>query len=115
MYAKRLVRERVCVEDVDPMYTSRGESLMIDLVQGMVTNRADKRKTFDPAAHPQHGASAISSLAVGGHHACAIHRNGQLYSWGMGSGGRLGQGDKDPTGRSDVAQPCAVRGFGGDL
>jgi alpha-tubulin suppressor-like RCC1 family protein len=79
----------------------------------MVTTRSNQNKPFDPASHAQHGASAISSVSVGGHHACAIHRNGQLYSWGMGSGGRLGQGDRDETGRADITQPCAVRGFGG--
>jgi hypothetical protein len=34
IYEKRILRERICIEDVDPMYTSRGESLLLDLVQG---------------------------------------------------------------------------------
>ncbi|ETL26268.1 hypothetical protein L916_20046 [Phytophthora nicotianae] len=48
-----------------------------------LTARGPAFKFFD-------GSQALQSIAVGSRHALAIHSTGKLYTWGVGSFGRLG-------------------------
>ncbi|KAL4102576.1 hypothetical protein PRIC1_006321 [Phytophthora ramorum] len=43
-----------------------------------------------PALQFFNGSQALQSIAVGSRHALAIHSSGKLYTWGVGSFGRLG-------------------------
>jgi len=43
-----------------------------------------------PALQFFNGSQALQSIAVGSRHALAIHASGELYTWGVGSFGRLG-------------------------
>ncbi|KAG7387160.1 hypothetical protein PHYPSEUDO_014680 [Phytophthora pseudosyringae] len=43
-----------------------------------------------PALRFFNGSQALQSIAVGSRHALAIHSSGKLYTWGVGSFGRLG-------------------------
>ncbi|KAG1687180.1 hypothetical protein DVH05_005346 [Phytophthora capsici] len=43
-----------------------------------------------PALRFFNGSQALQSVAVGSRHALAIHSSGKLYTWGVGSFGRLG-------------------------
>jgi alpha-tubulin suppressor-like RCC1 family protein len=36
--------------------------------------------------------SMMTTIAVGGDHACSLKPDGTTWSWGLGSSGQLGQG-----------------------
>lgn len=68
-------------ESVKPVTTPRGNSLAINL--SGVTPRAKEM-------HTPRGIDGAIQISAGTAHACLIHKNGQLYSWGVGASGRLG-------------------------
>jgi alpha-tubulin suppressor-like RCC1 family protein len=86
-------------------YTPRGMGL--DLHVGGVTSRAG------PLYTPR-GYETATHIAAGMNHVCLVHQSGQMYTWGVGSGGRLGHdtGEKaDP--RADCTHPTLVVGLTG--
>lgn len=68
-------------ENLEIKLTPRGNSLALNL--SGVTPRA---KTM----HTPRGIDGAIQISAGSAHACLIHKNGQLYSWGVGASGRLG-------------------------
>jgi len=42
------------------------------------------------------GLQAVTSITAARHHTVAITREGRVYTWGHGRGGRLGHGDENP-------------------
>ncbi|POM62128.1 hypothetical protein PHPALM_28749, partial [Phytophthora palmivora] len=50
------------------------------------------------------GSQALQSIAVGSRHALAIHSSGKLYTWGVGSFGRLGGAQTPAT--TDNSKEC---------
>lgn len=98
----RLVHKR---EDLAQELTPRGNSLKIDL--SGVTPRGPFLKT-------PRGFQAAIQVSAGAGHACLVHKSGQLYSWGVGSSGRLGLDlteDGDP--QKDVVEPKLVQALYG--
>lgn len=77
-YRERIYHNR---EEFLPIYTSRGNSLKIDL--SGITPRG-------PIMITPRGYQSATEIAAGSSHACLIHKSGQLYSWGVGAAGRLG-------------------------
>ncbi|KAG7397607.1 hypothetical protein PHYBOEH_000483 [Phytophthora boehmeriae] len=59
----------------------RAEEALLNI--GGLTTRGPSFQFFD-------GSHALQSIAVGSRHALAIHSSGKLYTWGVGSFGRLG-------------------------
>lgn len=37
----------------------------------------------------------VNGIACGSHHVVVVGGDGEIYSWGRGEGGRLGQGHED--------------------
>ncbi|KAG3185138.1 hypothetical protein PC128_g13417 [Phytophthora cactorum] len=73
-----------------------GHSAMI-VADSNSNNKTDKDLLYingltarGPASRFFNGSQALQSIAVGSRHAVAIHSSGKLYSWGVGSFGRLG-------------------------
>lgn len=88
-------------EDMSNIYTSRGNSLMIDIIGA--TPRAAIPIT-------PRGYQAALQIAAGANHVGLIHKSGQLYTWGVGASGRLGLDltqNGDP--QSDTSKPCLVQ------
>ncbi|KAL3665627.1 hypothetical protein V7S43_009661 [Phytophthora oleae] len=63
-----------------------------------------------PALSFFNGSQALQSIAVGSRHALAIHFSGKLYTWGVGSFGRLGgaQNPAEDSHRDDNNQEVPV-------
>lgn len=58
---------------------------------------------------------AVKAVAAGKFHSCALDRDGRLWTWGHGRGGRLGHPDFDVhSGQVAVIFPRWVRGLPGD-
>lgn len=88
-------------ESAEPITTARGNSLQINL--SGVTPRAGDM-------HTPRGMEGAIQVSAGAAHACLIHKNGQLYSWGVGISGRLGLDVTefgDP--QHDTSQPRVVQ------
>ncbi|RYG70388.1 hypothetical protein EON64_00275 [archaeon] len=90
-------------ETMDASFTPRGQSLDIKL-QGATPRAAD-------LSTPR-GFEAGLQISAGAAHTCLVHKTGQLYTWGVGTSGRLGldmteKGDP----QADVAQPTLVQGI----
>ena len=68
-------------EDGFPVFTSdqKGDTLTI----GGITARG-------PAAKTPRGKQAIQMVSCGAEHVCLINSDGRMYTWGVGSHGRLG-------------------------
>ena len=47
----------------------------------------------EPIAALLPGSQEVTTLAMGGDHACAFCASGSLFCWGLGTSGQLGQGD----------------------
>jgi Ca2+-binding EF-hand superfamily protein len=101
-YRKRIVEKR---EDAGAKYSARGQSLAID-IHG-ATPRAASIKT-------PRGYQAGVQISAGTAHAMLIHKNGDLYSWGVGGSGRLGL-DVTEKGnpQADVQKPTLVQALKG--
>jgi hypothetical protein len=69
-FRERIYRQR---EELQPLYTSRGNSLKINL--SGLTPRGPNMLT-------PRGYQSATEIASGTSHACLIHKSGQLYSWG---------------------------------
>jgi len=87
-------------QNMDPEYTPRGNSLLIEI--NGITPRARSMNT-------PRGFQVASKIAAGANHACLIHKNGQLYSWGCGVSGRLGLDLTEGDPQKDVAEPKLVQ------
>lgn len=72
-WRKRIHESR---EQMNPTYTPRGNSLQLNL--SGLTPRAQGLKT-------PRGYEAAIQMAAGSAHACLIHKNGHLYTWGVGT------------------------------
>eukprot|EP01038_Epipyxis_sp_PR26KG_P010397 gene10397-13965_t len=97
-WRQRVVEKR---ENMNPTFTPRGNGLKIDLIG--VTPRGPDHAT-------PRGYQAAISISAGSAHAAVIHKSGQLYTWGVGSAGRLGldlteQGEP----QSDAKKPTLVQ------
>ncbi|XP_010783540.1 probable E3 ubiquitin-protein ligase HERC3, partial [Notothenia coriiceps] len=46
---------------------------------------------------PMQTLCAVSQVACGSHHSVALTKDGQVYTWGQGSRGQLGLGERDPS------------------
>ena len=77
-WRERIFKQR---EELQPSFTARGNSLQINL--SGLTPRGPNMVT-------PRGFQSASDISAGASHACLIHKSGQLYSWGIGSSGRLG-------------------------
>ena len=93
-------------QEIDPDFSPGGDGLEI-IVHG-VTPRGPDPKT--PRLY-----QAGVQISAGNSHVAMVHRSGQLYTWGMGAAGRLGQdmsnGDANP--QSDVIKPKLVMALAG--
>ena len=92
-------------ETMEAIKTPRGNSLQINL--SGVTPRAGD-------IHTPRGTEGAIQISSGSAHACLIHKNGQLYSWGVGASGRLGLDTTefgDP--QHDSQQPRLVQALTG--
>ena len=93
-------------QEIEPDFSPGGDGLEI-IVHG-VTPRGPDPKT--PRLY-----QAGVQIAAGNSHVALVHRSGQLYTWGMGAAGRLGQdmsnGDANP--QSDVINPKLVAALAG--
>jgi E3 ubiquitin-protein ligase HERC4 len=64
-----------------------------------------------PLVTPRGYETAIQ-VAAGANHACLVHQSGQLYTWGLGVGGRLGHGfGENANSREDCGAPTVVVGL----
>ena len=88
-------------EATSPERTARGNSIVIE--SGGITARGAGHKIAQ-------GYAAIKQIAGGAQHFAAVHQSGALYTWGLGSGGRLGLDiteNGDP--RADATRPTVVQ------
>jgi Ca2+-binding EF-hand superfamily protein len=68
-------------DDCEPLRTVRGSGLAIDI--GSATFRGPEERT-------PRGGTGAQSIAAGGAHSAIVLSNGELYTWGAGTFGRLG-------------------------
>jgi Ca2+-binding EF-hand superfamily protein len=89
--------------DHEPVYTERGNSRVIQ-VSG-ITDRGAGLNT-------PRGMQACVQVAAGAFHASVVHANGEMYTWGSGTSGRLGHDDTEHGNpRSDCDRPTLVQAF----
>ena len=93
-------------DEIAPTFSPGGDSLEI-ILHG-VTPRGPEMST------PREYQSGVQ-IAAGNSHACLVHRSGQLYTWGLGAAGRLGQdlSNGDGYAQSDVLKPKVVQALAG--
>lgn len=104
-YKKWRMRLLTARAEMDPQFTARGNSLAIHL-SGLTAR--------GPGLSTPRGYQSVSQIAAGPSHACLVHQNGDLYSWGIGAAGRLGLDvaeNGDP--QADVAAPTLVQALRG--
>jgi len=94
-------------DEVEPTFANGGEGGLDIVLHGVTPHGPD---FGTPRAY-----QAGVQVAAGNAHACLVHRSGQLYTWGLGAAGRLGQdvanGDGNPQG--DVIHPNVVQALAG--
>jgi alpha-tubulin suppressor-like RCC1 family protein/Ca2+-binding EF-hand superfamily protein len=92
-------------ESLVPEYSPRGNSLSLD-IHG-ITPRAGDMNT-------PRGYQAAVQVVAGAGHALLVHKSGQLYSWGVGAGGRLGLDDAElGEAQKDSHKPRLVQALDG--
>ena len=78
MWKTKLAQVR---EDVETIYTTRGRNIEVPI--GGITSRGPEELT-------PRGTGFCASVSAGNAHSCLILGNGDLYTWGSGTYGRLG-------------------------
>jgi hypothetical protein len=93
-------------DEVEPTFSPGGEGL--EIVLHGVTPRGPDMNT------PREYQAGVQ-IAAGNSHVCLVHRSGQLYTWGLGAAGRLGQdlSNGDGSAQSDVMKPKVVQALAG--
>ncbi|KAK6148541.1 hypothetical protein DH2020_019453 [Rehmannia glutinosa] len=88
-----------------------GEGIEDDLLDGGMSRIGEsfsRKDAFLPKVLESASALDAQHIACGSRHSVLITRQGQLFSWGDGSGGKLGHGSE-----SDLCNPTLINAFGG--
>ncbi|KAL3066453.1 hypothetical protein OYC64_016412 [Pagothenia borchgrevinki] len=74
-----------CGDDTVTLLSKRGQVLCVD---------------SKLVPRPMQMLCAVSQVACGSHHSVALTKDGQVYTWGQGSRGQLGLGERQPSTKS---------------